>query len=111
MMRASLVLCLLNVVGIIRAQYIPDPVVPEDSYEVTFTIDSNIWWRTENATWYYCIYRSLWTSGRHPAEYPADARWSDIVMYSALEEYTPWVKGRATTDGVEQIAEVSLADD
>jgi hypothetical protein len=84
-----------------------DLIIPEEIYDFVYSTDSDVWWRTTNATRYYCIFRSLWTKMEHPKEYPLAARWSDIVMYSTTKYYRPWLKNRATTLGIETIAEVS----
>jgi hypothetical protein len=83
-----------------------DLIKPEDVYNFTYSTDSDVWWRTVNATKYYCVFRSHWTSEDHPNEYPRNARWSDVILYSTNKEYRPWLLNRATTLGVEKVAEV-----
>lgn len=85
-----------------------DLIKPEEIYNFTYSTDSGVWWRTVNATKYYCIFRNHWTKERHPNEYPKLARWSDIIMYSTNKEYRPWLKNRAASLGVEKIAEVRM---
>ena len=83
-----------------------DLIKPEEIYDLVYSADSKVWWRSQNATRYYCVFRNLWTKERHPKEYPKAARWSNIAMYSGTKEFRPWLKNRATTLGVEKIAEV-----
>lgn len=85
-----------------------DLIKPEDVYNFTYSTDSDVWWRSVNATKYYCVFRSHWTSENQPNEYPRNARWSDILLYSTNKEYRPWLLNRATTLGVEKVAEVRL---
>jgi Spondin_N len=87
-----------------------DLIKPEDVYNFTYSTDSDVWWRSVNATRYYCVFRSHWTSENQPNEYPRNARWSDILLYSTNKEYRPWLLNRATTLGVEKVAEVRCWD-
>ena len=43
-----------------------DLIKPEDVYDFTYSTDSDIWWRSQNATKYYCIFRSTWDKENHP---------------------------------------------
>lgn len=86
---------------------INDIVIPQEIYDFVYSSDSTTWWRSKNRTSYYCIFRSLWTKESAPNDYPNMARVTDPVMYSTTKEYRPWLKGRATTRGIEKIAEVS----
>jgi len=87
-------------------EVINDLIKPEEIYDFTYSTDSDVWWRSENVTKYYCVFRNLWTSDRHPKDFPKAARWTNNVMYSTTKDWRPWLKNRATTLGIETIAEV-----
>ena len=63
-----------------------DLVKPEEIYDFIYSTDSDVWWQSQNTTKYYCIFRNLWTKKSHPREYPANARWGPVSLYSAVKE-------------------------
>jgi hypothetical protein len=85
-----------------------DMIIPEEIYDFLYSTDSTVWWQSTNATKYYCIFRNMWTKAHHPKEYPANARWGNVVMYSTTKQFRPWLKNRATTAGIETLAEVRI---
>lgn len=80
---------------------------PDEVYDFVYSADSDEWWKTENTKKYYCIYRNLWTKVHHPEKYPRFARLSDTIMYSSTTGFTPWLKSKRITTGVESLIEVS----
>lgn len=83
-----------------------DLIIAKEIYDFTYSTDSDVWWQARNTTNYYCIFRNLWTKERHPNDYPKMAKWSDIMLYSSTKDFRPWLKNRATTLGIETLAEV-----
>lgn len=83
-----------------------DLINPEEIYDFIVLQDSDHWWLSPNTTQYFCIMRGLWNPFNHPKKYPNLARMSNPVMYSSTKQYLPWLINRATTWGVEKIAEV-----
>lgn len=83
-----------------------DLIKPEEIYDFVYSTDSDVWWRSQNVTKYYCVFRSLWTAERHPSDFPKAARWTNNVLYSTTKDWRPWLKNRTTTVGIETIAEV-----
>ena len=83
-----------------------DLIIPEEIYDFVALQDSNKWWQTTNRTKYYCIMRGLWNPQNHPAKFPELARFSNPLMYSSSKQFLPWLRNRATTYGIEKIAEV-----
>ena len=63
-----------------------DLIIPEEIYDFLYSTDSTVWWQSVNTTKYYCIFRNMWTKQHHPKEYPPNARWGPIIMYSAVKE-------------------------
>ena len=107
--RPILLLVLTNtLLQVVRGdiEVINDLIKPEELYDFVYSTDSDVWWRTQNETKYYCVFRNLWTSERHPKDYPGQARWTNNVLYSTTKDWRPWLKNRATTLGIETIAEV-----
>ena len=81
-------------------------IKPEEVFDTVTLLDSNTWWLSENTTKYYCIFRGMWDDIRQPHDYPKLARWSTPALFSSNKEYMPWRLDRATTWGVEKVAEV-----
>jgi hypothetical protein len=54
-----------------------------------------------------CLFKNLWTSGRHPVAYPKYAHWSPPVLVAHSQDYTMWREGQTASPGVENVAEVS----
>lgn len=79
-------------------------VTPE--FDFIYSVSSDIWYQTQNTTQYYCIFRSLWNNGRQPNDFPAVAKFSDIVSYTTSSAYRPWMEGQAVSVGVETLVEV-----
>jgi hypothetical protein len=75
--------------------------------DFVYSTDSDEWWRSENTKKYYCMYRNLWTKVDHPAKYPRFARLSDVIMYTSTTGFTPWLKCKRITAGIESLVEVS----
>ena len=84
-----------------------DLINPEDIYDFIVLQDSNHWWLSPNTTQYFCIMRGLWNPKNHPKKFPGMARMSNPIVYSSTKQWLPWLINRATTWGVEKIAEVS----
>jgi hypothetical protein len=80
---------------------------PDDVFDFVNSEDSLEDWKSLNTKKYYCTYRNLWTKIDHPVDYPQFARLSNYIMYSSTSGFLPWLKTRATTVGVETLAEVS----
>jgi Spondin_N len=83
-----------------------DLIDPKEIYDFVALQDSEHWWMSGNVTKYYCIMRGLWNPQNHPAEFPQLARFSNPLMYSSTKQFLPWLRNRATTYGVEKVAEV-----
>jgi Spondin_N len=81
-------------------------IKPAELYDTVTELDSKVFWQTPNVTKYYCIFRGTWDKKSHPQAYPKLARWSNQLIYSGTKQFLPWMKDRATTWGVEKIAEV-----
>jgi hypothetical protein len=56
---------------------------------------------------YSCVFKSLWTSARHPVAYPSSPHWSPMVLVGHSQDYTMWEEGQLASQGVENVAEVS----
>jgi hypothetical protein len=80
---------------------------PDDIFDFVSSDDSQEFWKSPNTKKYYCTYRNLWTKIDHPTDYPQFARLSSYIMYSSTSGFLPWLTSRATTVGVETLAEVS----
>lgn len=79
---------LLLLAAVVRSDIVVenDLIIPEEIYDFLYSTDSSVWWQSPNTTKYYCIFRNLWTKMHHPKEYPPNARWGPVVMYSAVKE-------------------------
>lgn len=109
--RTATIWCLLAsslLFGFVSADIVVenDLIDPKDIYDVVVQQDSKHWWMSTNVTKYYCVMRGLWNPQNHPAEFPQLARFSNPLMYSSTKQFLPWLPKRATTYGVEKIAEV-----
>ena len=87
-----------------------DLIKPEQIYDFVVLQDSQHWWQSRNVTKYYCIMRGLWNPQNHPKKYPQLARMSNPVIYSGTKEFRPWLLNRATSRGVEKVAETGFTD-
>mmetsp|Transcript_3387 Transcript_3387/g.7089 ORF Transcript_3387/g.7089 Transcript_3387/m.7089 type:complete len:401 (-) Transcript_3387:22-1224(-) len=87
-----------------------DLINPEEIFDFVVLQDSSHWWLSPNSTHYFCIMRGLWNPFNHPKKYPNLARMSNPIMYSSTKQYMPWLINRATTWGVEKIAETGFTD-
>jgi hypothetical protein len=83
-------------------------IKPEEIFDLVRANDSAVKALSNNATRYYCIFRSNWSPENHPEEYPQLASWGNPMMFSHTKQYAPFLKNRAAPYGVEQIAEVSF---
>jgi hypothetical protein len=103
-----LLLMVIFFVNIVHADIVVDNEIirPEEIFDFTYSEDSPVDWQTRNVTKYYCIYRSLWSTRDHPANFPQMARLSNVAMYTSTKQYLPWLQTRAVTVGVERLAEV-----
>lgn len=54
---------------------------------------------------YDCILLNLWTSDRHPKDFPGDPHWSPPVYASHNKKYTMFEEGKKASKGVESVAE------
>lgn len=119
MMRSIAEVCFwsLLLVALTRHQHVSADIVvendlinPEEIYDTIVLQDSNHWWLSPNTTQYFCIMRALWNPRNHPKKYPGMARMSNPIAYSSTKEWLPWLINRATTLGVEKIAETGFTD-
>jgi hypothetical protein len=83
---------------------------PEEVFDFEYSTDSDVYWTNQNVSKYYCIFRSLWTEENQPEKYPVSARWGDQIIHSGTKQFTPWLKNRVTTLGVEKVAESGFVD-
>lgn len=88
----------------------------EDVFEYDVLQTSTHSSTSNNVTKYYCIMRGLWSPQRHPVAFPALARMSNPLMYSANKEmyssnmYPPWMIDRSPTWGAQKLAETGFTD-
>ncbi|KAL7565324.1 hypothetical protein ACA910_014607 [Epithemia clementina (nom. ined.)] len=87
-----------------------DLINPEDIYDFIVLQDSNHFWLSPNTTQYFCIMRGLWNPKNHPKKFPGMARISNPIAYSSTKQWLPWLINRATTLGVEKLAETGFTD-
>eukprot|EP00527_Entomoneis_sp_CCMP2396_P004032 CAMPEP_0198148804 /NCGR_PEP_ID=MMETSP1443-20131203/43407_1 /TAXON_ID=186043 /ORGANISM="Entomoneis sp., Strain CCMP2396" /LENGTH=403 /DNA_ID=CAMNT_0043813619 /DNA_START=50 /DNA_END=1261 /DNA_ORIENTATION=- len=87
-----------------------DLINPEEIFDFIVLQDSNHWWLSPNTTQYFCVMRGLWNPYNHPKKFPNLARVSNPLIYTSSKQYLPWLINRATTWGVEKIAETGFTD-
>jgi hypothetical protein len=106
-MRLLLVLSCLTFPRKVNTEFVPD-TEPVETREIFDLISSNISTVKESdtdVTYYYCIFRSLWTATDHPNQYPDRPRFTPPMLFSHTKQYAPFVQNREASYAVENYAE------
>ena len=68
-------------------------------------------WKECSGSMKYSVdFNGMWSSARHPVEYPSDASFSPIVIASHKDDFQLWATGELAGEGVQVVAETGNPD-
>lgn len=107
-MRILLTLTYLTFWGQVNTEFVPDTeqVEPSEIFDLVATNTSTVREADADATYYYCIFRSLWTAADHPNDYPDRPRYTPPILFAHTKQYAPFVQNRPASSAVETYAKV-----